>query len=74
MGVCVNIDKLASLILVGALLGAGASYIKKVTDSAYEGMESLDKSGFESCQQINETTTRFALDMELRDCEKEYLD
>ena len=66
--------KIIVLIVIGAIIGSGAFYIKEDADRASQIIENLDKSGFESCQKSNELIAQFDLEMEQRDCEKEYLD
>ena len=66
--------KFLVLIVIGAVIGFGAFYIKKDADTASPIIENLDKSAFETCKNSNEFAAQFDPKTEQRDCEKEFLE
>lgn len=66
--------KFIVLIVIGAIIGSGAFYIKEDADRASQIIENMDKSAFETCKFNNEIIANFDPKTEKRDCEKEYLD
>lgn len=69
-----NISKFLPIILIGAMFGSGAYYIKAEAEMSSQTMENLDKTLFEACKDHNEFIIKFDVDQEQRDCEKEFLD
>lgn len=65
--------KFLVLIVIGAVIGFGAFYIKKDADRASQIVENLDKSAFETCKNSNEFAAKFDVGIDQRDCEQEYL-
>jgi hypothetical protein len=66
--------KFLVLIVIGAVIGFGAFYIKKDADRASQIVENRDKSAFETCKFNNEIVAKFDPKTEQRNCEKEYLE
>ena len=69
-----NISKCLAIILVGAMFGSGAYYIKAEAEISSQTIENLDKTLFDACKKNYEFIIKFDLDQEQRDCEKEFLD
>ncbi len=69
-----NISKFLTIIVIGAMFGSGAYYIKAEAEISSQTMENLDKTLFYACKKNNEVIIKFDLDQEQRDCEKEFLD
>lgn len=69
-----NISKFLTIILIGALFGYGAYYMKAEAESSSEIIDNMDKGLFEACKEHNEFGIKYDAGWEQRDCEKEFLD
>lgn len=68
-----NAKSILPLVIVGALLGAGAYYLKAQGDEAERILRGLPKASYEACLDSNAFIKRYDLEEELRDCDAEYL-
>lgn len=66
--------KFVVLVIIGMVIGYGASWVKADADRASELIANMDAFQFESCKEHNEFNAQFDPETEQVDCEKEYLD
>lgn len=60
------------LVILGALLGTGAYYLKAQGDKAERALRGLPKASYEACLDSNAFIQRYDLEEQLRDCDAEY--
>jgi hypothetical protein len=62
------------LVVVGALLGAGAHWLKSEAEATNRIISNQPNSGYQACQELNTLLIAAGKNNELHDCDREYLD